>query len=302
MCTINLDFLPVTFYISFEKPVNTFHTDDIFVLRSVLGYNLKSISCIAHQKECPSCVYNQTCAYAFIFETIIPKDNAIQPGTNRASHPFILSDFTGKSFTITLLGDAVKYLPYIYAAFHKAGEKGLFKERIPFNIEDIRIGEESLLIDENTLKRNITSFIWKYEHSADSKQRKEIFIELKTPLRFKTRGHYTKDFTAVDFMQCLFRRLRTVTTMYGHCSQFPTYKNEEIEFEITEKNLKWIDETHYSARQKSAMELGGVCGSFKLKGLFSDFDMALIDFAKKFNAGKNPNFGLGQIDYWERNI
>ena len=90
--------------------------------------------------------------------------------------------------------------------------------------------------------------------------------------------------------------------MYGQCTQFPLYNNEDIEFEITEKNLRWSDKTHYSARQKSAMELGGICGNFKVKGKFSDFDIALLDFAKKFSAGKNPNFGLGRIDYWERNI
>ena len=48
------------------------------------------------------------------------------------------------------------------------------------------------------------------------------------------------------------------------------------------------------------MQLGGVIGTFKLKGRFSDFDLALLDFARIVNAGKNPNFGLGQIDFWER--
>lgn len=48
------------------------------------------------------------------------------------------------------------------------------------------------------------------------------------------------------------------------------------------------------------MELGGVIGTFKLKGSFNDFELALLNLAKISNAGKNTVFGLGQIDYWEK--
>lgn len=300
---ITLPYLPVTFKIRFNKDiVNSSSLYSIFVLRSVLGYNLKSISCIAHQKECIECEYNRTCAYAFIFETILSKDNNIQPGTNRAAHPFVLYDYTGSSFSIILFGDAIKYLPYVYAAFYKAGQKGLFKERIPFEIEDINVDDESLLIDEERIKTDIQPLIWNFARKEDIKYSKEVFVELKTPLRFKVLGHYSKDFSAKDFMQCIYRRMKTLCFLYGTFTEIPQYKNEDIQLEITEKKIRWSDSTHYSARQKTAMELGGVCGNFKMKGEFSEFEMALIDFAKKFSAGKNPNFGLGRIDYWERNI
>ena len=264
--------------------------------------------CIARKNECGTCPYNKTCAYAFIFETIIPQENQVAPGTVRASHPFSFSNCSQNEFTITLYGKACDYLPYIYAAFYRASKQGLFKERIPFDITDVKIAEKSILIDEENISTQNPVFEWKYENVADVDtansdvvaREKELFIELKTPLRFKVQGKYSTDFNQVDFMNCLFRRAKTLCLLYGQFDEGFSYNAQKIEFEMTEKNLMWKDSVHYSARQKRAMELGGACGSFKLKGKFSDFELALIDFAKIFNAGKNTNFGLGQMDYWIR--
>lgn len=121
---IELRYLPVTFKIRFFSAlecVSSVHY--AFVLRSVLGFNLRSMCCIAHGKNCPDCMYNKTCAYAYIFETIIPQDNSIHAGTDRASHPFSFCNCSDSSFTVNLFGKACDYLPYIYAAFYKAGQK-----------------------------------------------------------------------------------------------------------------------------------------------------------------------------------
>lgn len=300
---IELNYLPVFFKIKFIDALsNAMRVNTSFVLRSVLGYNLRSMCCIAHGKICPDCIYNKTCAYAYIFETIIPQNNTIHAGTDRATHPFSFCKCSDSSFTINLFGKACDYLPYIYAAFYKARQKGLFKERIPFAIEDIKIGEKSILIDEENIDTSVSPIKWDFSFDTDKNQKveKEILVELKSPLRFKTRGKYSTDFTAQDFMQCLFRRAKTLCSLYGTFEDVPFYDNNNIEFEIADRNIRWKDYEHYSARQKNAMQLGGVIGTFKLKGQFSDFDLALLDFSRIVNAGKNPNFGLGQIDFWER--
>ncbi len=43
-----------------------------------------------------------------------------------------------------------------------------------------------------------------------------------------------------------------------------------------------------------------VTGTFKLAGHFSCVDAGLLDFARIANAGKNTNFGLGQLDFWAK--
>lgn len=304
---MNLTYLPARFQLSFASPVYA-DTPPLFILRSMLGKNLRSMSCIAGQKKCPDCMYNKTCAYAFLFETILPTENEIAPGRDRASHPFVFTDGSLHSgdtiseydFTITLLGKACEYLPYIYAAFVRAGRDGLFKSRTSFSVTKVCIGEKNILIDPEHIDTSVPAILWTLNEDLSEKNG-EVTVELKSPLRFKYNGKYGTDFTAQDFMCCLYRRIKTLCSLYGSTDNMPEYLHDKTNA-IADKNLSWHDERHYSARQKNAMSLGGVTGTIKLQGAFSAVEQNMLDFSKLFNAGKNTNFGLGQFDFsvkWE---
>lgn len=309
---MSLFYLPVNFYLEFASSV-FIDNQPLFVLRSVLGKELRSMCCIAHNSKCQECMYNKTCTYAFLFETILEQQNQIVPGRNRASHPFAFTqgkNVAGQTldeydFTITLFGKAIDYLLYIYAAFVRAGQKGIFKERVPFTVQKVTANQKDILISEDQIDTNICplSFEYDYEFSSTSESLKngEILVELKTPLRFKVAGKYSNQFSASDFMSCLVRRMNTLYSLYGQDKQMPSdkiYSNEAIQ--ISDKNLRWSQSRHYSARQKEAMKLGGVTGTFKLAGSFTQADIKLLEFAHLANAGKNTNFGLGQIDFWNK--
>lgn len=100
-------------------------------------------------------------------------------------------------------------------------------------------------------------------------------------------------------MQCLARRAKTLCLLYGTYDESFDYYIEENRILLTERNCTWQDFSHYSSRQKDAMSLGGAVGNFKLSGTFTLFEQSLFDFAKIANAGKNTNFGLGQINFWK---
>jgi len=308
---MKLLYLPVHFYINFTNPVKI-DTYPVFVLRSMLGKNLRRMCCISHSSECTSCIYNKTCAYVFIFETILPQNNKICYGINRASHPFAFTQnsnlnkvggsITFYDFTITLFGKAIEYLPYIYAAFVKTGEGGIFKSRTQFIVKKVMIGDENILDNSEMIKTDVCPLVWEFDNfdfSEKELKQSNYLIELKSPLRFKTQGKYTKDFDADSFVLCLFRRMKTLCKLYGDGNIVESYSINPDLLEIQQRDLRWFDLAHYSSRQKKAMELGGVIGSFKLCGTFSPFDIALLDFAKNVNAGKNTNFGLGQMTFWK---
>lgn len=304
---MNIKYLPIEFKINFLNDVLV-DTDPLFILRSMLGKNLRSMCCISKQSTCPECIYNKTCAYTFLFETILAQDNELLPGTNRASHPFSFSSKKNQwkktlseyEFSITLLGKAIEYLPYIYAAFVKTGKEGLFKSRTQFEVADVSIDGKTILINENQIDTSIPSKECFFCFNNNDKTQGEILVELKSPLRFKTNGKYSLDFTASDFMKCLYRRAKTLCMLYGTWEdEFNHYEPTEG-ISIEEKKLRWLDFNHYSARQKRGMELGGAFGSFKLSGEFSNFELALLELNRIANAGKNTNFGLGQIDFWKR--
>lgn len=302
---MTLTYLPVQFTIKFDTPVLA-DTPPLFVLRSVLGWKLKALCCIAHSNECNKCFYNRTCAYTFLFETIIPAENEVVPGRIRASHPYaftqdmkpgkeLLSEYI---FTITLFGKAVEYLPYIYAAFVRAGKEGLFKSRTPFTITQINAAGKNILVEENQIDVNVPVKVMDVATGGEAKTG-EVLVELKSPLRFKAGGKYRLDFTAQDFMGCLYRRAKTLCQLYGTDSDDLEYPRDASK-KIFGKALQWAERTHYSARQKAVMKLGGALGTFKIQGKFTPMDISLLEFAKNCNAGKNTNFGLGQIDFWPR--
>lgn len=263
--------------------------------------------CISKQSVCAECLYNKTCVYSYVFETILPSDNSILPGRDKGCHPYSLSvkrrehknPIDEYSFLITLFGKSVKYLPYIYAAFVRTGgNDGIFKGRTRFKIKSVVSGGKNILIDENHLNMELEPNLWK--SSDESKlSRHEILVELNSPLRFKFGGRYGTDFSARDFMSCLYRRAKTICSLYGEISEEDSKRYIPSEsLEITDRKIRWVDFKHYSARQKKAMELGGSIGNFKVTGIFSGFELSLLELNKITGAGKNTNFGLGQIDYW----
>lgn len=306
---MKLNYLQLVFDLHFLQ-TTYIDTNPLFVMRSMLGKNLRSMCCISKTFVCGECIYNKTCVYSYIFETCLPAKNQTLPGRNKGSHPFSLSveklqrqnPVDDYSFCLTLFGKAVDYLPYIYAAFVRAGQSGIFKSRSQFEILSVSANKKNLLIDKNHLETiNIPGCVSIDNFAPDQNSKNgEILIELKSPLRFKVQGKFTLDFTAQDFFNCLYRRAKTLCSLYGEISET---ENEQKYIpspllKITEKKLKWIDFKHYSARQKTQMELGGIIGSFKIEGEFTKFELELLQLNKIAGTGKNTNFGLGQIDYW----
>lgn len=302
---MKLSFLQFEFNIEFIEPAIV-DTNPLFVLRGMLGKNLRSMCCISRKSVCSECLYNKTCVYSYIFETILSFDNSVLPGRNKGCHPYSLSvknherknPMTEYSFLITLFGKSVEYLPYIYAAFVRAGNDGIFKRRSQFKIRNVVSGGKNILIDENHLDMEVAPQIWDSGSELKSEVN-EILVELNSPLRFKFGGKYGTNFSAQDFMSCLYRRTKTLCSLYGEISETDSQRYIPSEsLEITDRKIKWIDFSHYSARQKNSMELGGSVGNFKITGNFSDFELSLLELNKIAGAGKNTNFGLGQIDYW----
>lgn len=303
---MTISFLQVECRLEFTAPAFA-DANPLFVLRGVMGKNLRSMCCISRKSACPECVYNRTCAYPYIFETILAADNSVLPGRNRGCHPYSLSakrterknPLTEYSFAITLFGKSIEYLPYIYAAFVRAGNDGIFKSRAQFRIKNVAVGGKNILLDENHLDMEIEPAKWTCENAGKSENH-ELLVELDSPLRFKFGGRYGTDFSAQDFMNCLCRRAKTLCSLYGEISE--TEKADKYipsdSLKIEERKIRWIDCKHYSARQKNAMELGGSVGTFKMAGIVSDFELSLLELNKIANAGKNTNFGLGRMDYW----
>ena len=84
------------------------------------------------------------------------------------------------------------------------------------------------------MNTDFENYEWKSgENIFGQNSEQEILIELRSPLRFKVNGKYTKDFSASDFMNCLYHRAKTLCQLYGeydlNCEEYIPNKSITIE-------------------------------------------------------------------------
>ncbi|MCA1933740.1 MAG: CRISPR-associated protein Cas6, partial [Calditerrivibrio sp.] len=140
------------FELEFEEEVFT-DKYPAFVLRSILGNELKKFSCILKNKNCEECPLKFQCAYSFVFETPIKKENEVLMGRDKATHPFTIHSMVDinknikyLNFSLSLFGRGIEYFPYIYYSFMRAAENGMFRQRIPYKIN--RIMSDNFVVND----------------------------------------------------------------------------------------------------------------------------------------------------------
>lgn len=141
------------------------------------------------------------------------------------------------------------------------------------------------------------------ETQTEESIEKNLVINCVTPLRFRTDGRYTINFSGLAFLGACLRRMFTMFEQYGELdweSQEAIIKslknaNEETSPQVKDRYLRWVEFSHYSGRQKDIMQLGGVMGSFRLEGAASSLAWQAIKLSTVLGAGKNCSFGFGNI-------
>lgn len=111
---------------------------------------LRETSCVMERDTCGQCTLRRECAYGYLFETPIVASDAVMRLYTQAPHPFVIeavppsdsSVRTGQTGRIrmVLIGEAFRFLPYIFLAFQRLGKRGLGRDAVPFEI--LRIQDE----------------------------------------------------------------------------------------------------------------------------------------------------------------
>lgn len=308
----NVRYTTLDFKLEFESPV-FFDIYPSFVLRSVLGKYLREMHCVCRGTRCQECPFCKTCAYAFIFETPIDKNSSSLSGRDRAGHPFriIAEGQPGEksrslTFRFQLIGKGIEFIPHVVFAFREAGKSGLFRQRVRYRIAAITCGGEPVLEGDRIKAASIFEQHETYNDSIEAMESKKLVIVCRTPLRFKTSGHYTPDFQAEDFLDACRRRATMLCEFYGE----PSLSNQNdrnlrepnlvTSVSIFDRKCRWVDYIHWSARQKKTMLLGGSLGSFSIRGKTFASCWQALGICTALGAGKNTSFGFGDISVNEK--
>ena len=266
------------------------------VLRSALGYSLKTIS------DPPS--------YRYLFET--PPTRSL-PGRRYSSvpHPFALRVpcqgqtwlTAGESlrFRLTLIGRGISYFSYFLEAFIQMGKRGIGLKRSRFTlirVESIGLhGERRLAYSGGDTSYSQRFFRISLNDIQRQNHPKQILLSFLTPVRLKAMGKLVVPdrFTFEAYLRRSVERIRALG-YFHHKSPWFDVDGSLIERsrEVQSENcLRWQDwEFHVNRRSQ---KLGGLVGQVTLRGELSPFCQAL-EAAKWLNVGKNTSYGFGAVD------
>ncbi len=185
----------------------------------------------------------------------------------------------GLEFDLTLIGQACDYYPYIVFSVQRMGEMGLGCRRQPFHLAEVWVlsadGESQMIYDGETqqLKNFPTRFTTPAGNAEEAINQLKICFLTATRLKF---DHQLK--MEFNFRQLLFKMLRRILELaYFHVPaaaiewEFHPLLVAANEVQITDSHLRWLDQTRYSSRQKSEMQLGGFVGEMTLAGKLNPF-------------------------------
>ncbi len=296
---MNLSYQIFSFQLKFNQLV-FFDVYPAFLFRSLLGKELRRMSCVFSGRECNECGLKDKCVYSCIFETPVSKDNDFLKGRNKASHPFLFFIPTNVSkpvlmltIELTLLGDVSELFPYFYYALREAGNKGILRERISYKIEDVICEGKSLFSKDGNIKTDFELKEWKIikTHTA---YRYNLKLKFLTPVRLQSERRLVKHPSLENILRAAWNRARILTALYGQGYE----EIERLDWSVYEqvKSISyWKSLSRYSARQKRIVKLGGVMGHLEFEGEISDFCISLLKVVELFHIGKNTALGLGKI-------
>ena len=300
------------------------------MLRGAFGHALKSTVCtMPPDTNCQKCMLLTSCAYTHLFETFVTKfpPSPFIKQFHNCPRPFIFepSDETTEYgagdilwFDLTLIGDAVDYLPYVIFAVFQMGKSGLGAKRYPFDLKQAFCRQQAE-VEESSEKKQTgnpkTEWREIYSGSSQSILFQPHPLELKpgsfdtnghtslqmkfiTPTRLLIKNELVTDFTPRQLTFKMVRRILELAYFYeGNHDiswEFHDLLDAADTIKTTQKNLRWKDQSRYSNRQRRKIKMGGFTGEIVWEGELS-LIRDLVKYSEVLHVGKGTTFGLGKV-------
>jgi hypothetical protein len=290
-------------------------------LRGGFGYAFQAMACgESHPSVCRArCRRGNACPYGYIFETDAPLARATGAERKAIPRPFVIEppldrrrDFRAGdrlSFTVVLMGNALRYLAYFMLAFQELGRRGLGAAHARFALQRILAehpwdGRKQLVFDgvEMHVGGPDLSVGWaEIAARAAALHPRAVTVEFLTPTHLtrhnRSVGHPANG-ERLEFA-VLARALlrRSVDVSAFHTAEpferdFRALTEAAEAVQLERQNVSWVDWERYSTRQQRTVTLGGLVGTLAYHGDLRPFREVLA-LGELIHVGKATVFGHG---------
>lgn len=295
------------------------------LLRGQFGAALRGVACMTRQPTCTGCPLQTTCPYAQIFEAFppathnlqafsaIPNAYVIEPPLPPAgllharpapgqTHPADLGQGDELVFHQVLVGAAMQQLALVVFAWQRALAQGLTKSRSPADL---------LQVDWVDAHGN-SHLIWTQQHPVldahpanlaippAPEGLQALHLHIRTPLRLQHQGQPLRpaQLSPRTLVAAVARRVALVLEFHA---QQPNW-GRQVPAAVAlaqqlhdQRDMQWFDWVRYSRRQQQEMTLGGVLGTWVLRGSPEALTAAWpwLWLGQWLHVGKNATMGLG---------
>ena len=297
----------------FESTVNQpLHLPDYAgsMLRGAFGHALRQLACMTRQPNCAACPVLGQCPYPAIFAppppdrhdlqafSAIPVPYIIEPPEwgRRTLHP---GDTL--AFNMVLVGRALRELPLIILAWRRALARGIGANDATGELARVVLcasGQEIYRPQVGTIATHVQEVVL-----DDSGTRlPAAILHFRTPLRLQRNGRALPPdrLDVRTLLMALVRRVSLLAELHAEsalCNDFSALAAQCAGISDT-RQLAWRDWARYSSRQEQKMSLGGVVGTWTLRGDLSAF-RPFLRLGEYVHVGKEASFGLGAYDLEE---
>ena len=279
--------------------------------RGLLATALRDSVCVPRIPNCAPCLVTLFCAFHRFFEQ---GEGDQDPRFRHASAPFVLDLpldgprqlAPGETMMVgvTFIGDSIDFVPFWVYAFRRAGVLGLGRGRGHNQGRFELIGVEH----ERLLGGDLWHPVWDQETAALQPYELEPVpfgdppchpeVTLRTPLRIRREGDFVtaQGFSAAEFLYQLCTRLDRLEQQFGGGASpgfWERHRDLIRSLPPSEADVRWVDWTRYSSRQRQYMKLGGLVGRFPLPEAAVTELWPLVWLGQWVHLGKNTSFGLG---------
>lgn len=249
-----------------------FHFFNGSMIRGALGYALKEEVCINPSQKCEGCFHASSCLFYQFYEL----KNSI--------HPYRLAMGVGE--------EGLNFSLYLYTASHQSLLEVLRAIKTALEVQGLTKERKKVVI--NTLLVNGTQVKDLSKLSNISAKNfqintfcKNITLQFLTPLRMKQNNQIVqKDVALHTLVNSAYQRL---LALEGKKMQKLNYR---VEGKIVKDNMKFIQVSRYSARQKKSMNFDGLMGSVTIEGIDAK-SYEYLKVGEIIGVGKQCVFGLG---------